>query len=78
MGDEKYTMVDMFALTQGELDKAEAWIKEHEQSHIVHRDSGSAIGGAYTWCFTPTSIGTVCNVKCTCGQKIDCTDYDLW
>nr|DAG04561.1 MAG TPA: hypothetical protein [Siphoviridae sp. ctDXu9] len=27
------------------------------------------IGGSLTWCFTPTSIGTIGEVICSCGEK---------
>lgn len=32
-----------------------------------------AIGGALTYSFTPTSIGTIITVECACGFKLDCT-----
>lgn len=40
--------------------------------------SGS-IGGSVTYCFTPTSIGTVIKVKHELtGNVLDVTDYDMW
>lgn len=36
------------------------------------------LGGAYTYSFTPTSIGLVFKVVCSCGEKLDLTDYDSW
>ena len=33
-----------------------------------------AIGGAYTFCFTPTGIGTIVEVKCADGSKLDLTE----
>ena|ERR1700690_4488086 len=58
------------------------WIEEHDKAkHInseqTHRYSG-AIGGAYTYEFTPTSLGTVARVRCSCGEVIDVSDYDQW
>ena len=72
----------MFTLTKEQSEKIDNWMSAHDvEKHIpkgkTFRHSG-AIGGAYTWCFTPTSIGTVCKVECSCGEKIDVTDYDLW
>jgi hypothetical protein len=80
--DRSHEIVQMFYLTQGELDKGNAWTRAHDkEKHIPRgkkrRDVG-AIGGAYTWCFTPTGIGVACTVKCACGDKIDITNYDLW
>lgn len=58
------------------------WMKEHDQAKHLRpgrktRYAG-AIGGAYTYRFTPTSLGTVVKVKCDCGEEIDVTDYDNW
>jgi len=40
--------------------------------------SSATIGGAYTYKFTPTGLGTIVVVKCVNGNKIDLTDYDNW
>lgn len=40
-----------------------------------------AVGGAVTYSFTPTSIGTIINVEYDVGcyqAKIDLTDYDMF
>lgn len=38
-----------------------------------------AIGGAYTFCFTPTGLGTITEVKCADGTSLDLTDdFDCW
>ncbi len=36
----------------------------------------TAIGGAYTVCFTPTSIGDFVEVRCVDGTVLNLTDYD--
>lgn len=72
----------MFSLTTKELTKANEWITSHDkEKHIVKGKKfryAGAIGGAYTWCFTPTTIGVATTVQCSCGEKINITDYDLW
>jgi hypothetical protein len=73
--DRSYEIVQMFYLTQGEKDKGDRWIAAHDEDK---RHPGGAIGGLYTWYFTPTSIGVACTVQCMCGEKIDVTNYDLW
>jgi hypothetical protein len=78
----KQEYIPMFSLTKDELEKAKDWMQAHDkEKHIpsgkTFRESG-AIGGAFTYCFTPTSIGVACSVKCSCGEEIDVTDYDLW
>ena len=37
-----------------------------------------AIGGQYTYSFTPTSLGTVVLVRCACGNEENATGYDSW
>ena len=41
-----------------------------------HAYSG-AIGGAFSWIITPTSIGTAITAKFW-GEELDLTDYDKW
>ena len=36
----------------------------------------TAIGGAYTICFTPTSLGDFVEVRCVDGTVLNLTDYD--
>lgn len=59
----------------------DTWRDEHDKKHIDptrgFRYSG-AIGGAYTWETTGTSIGQVTVVRCSCGEAIDVSDYDSW
>lgn len=35
-------------------------------------------GGSTTYCYTPTTLGTVINISCACGKKDDITDYRCW
>jgi len=32
----------------------------------------------YTYEFTPTGIGMICNVRCNCGKKTDLTCVEYW
>jgi len=43
----------------------------------VPRNVGS-IGGEYTYCITPTSLGEGVRVKCSCGEEIDVSHYENW
>ena len=38
----------------------------------------TAIGGAYTICFTPTGLGDIVEVRCVDGTKLSLTDYDTF
>ena len=66
-----------FPMTEEEVQKAEKWMKEHTES--AHKgESFGAIGGQYTYEFTPTSIGVLCGVRCSCGAHITLTDLDTF
>ena len=72
----------MFDVSKEQRELVKKWQEDHDKAkHIkpgeIHRYAG-AIGGTYTWCFTPTSIGMATNVKCSCGEEIDITNYDEW
>jgi hypothetical protein len=50
------------------------WVKK---SKIKHEDAGAA-GGAYTWCFTPTGLGTLVVVEDIKGNKIILRGTENW
>jgi hypothetical protein len=52
-----------------------AWITEHE---VACKLPPTAIGGRWTFSFTPTGVGTVITVACACGKKHDGTKYSDW
>lgn len=53
-------------------------IKEWIASHDPHLRS-STFGGAFTYLFTPTSIGTISTVRCDgCGGEFDFSHTDEW
>lgn len=62
-----------FPMTEEEVYKAQEWIKTHDKEEHPHQSAG-AIGGRYTYEFTPTSIGVLCSVRCSCGDRCDLTD----
>lgn len=63
-------------MNQKEQKAALKWMKVHKKM-CKQKDVG-AIGGRYSFEFTPTSIGMAIAVKCTCGEKENVTDYDCW
>lgn len=72
----------MFSVSKEQREAVAKWKKEHDkEKHMEpgeeHRYSG-AIGGAYTWNFTPTSIGFATTVSCSCGDSINVSNYDEW
>ena len=60
-----------FSLDEEQTKKFLEWRKT-----LPKRDSG-AIGGAYTFSFTPTGLGTIVEVSYFKNHKIDLTD-DNW
>lgn len=66
-----------FALSKDEIQKMNKWLKEHNKTcpNAGPKNQG-AIGGRLTYSFTPTSLGTFSNVRCTCGAQEHLTDLD--
>lgn len=67
-------------VSKQQREAAREWMTKHDaERHIspgkTFRYAG-AIGGAYTWCVTRTSLGQVITVECACGEKLDVSDYD--
>lgn len=64
-----------FDISEDEQQRIDDWCKKHdEEKHGADYKNnkfryGGAIGGAYTYCFTPTSIGVIGSIKCTCGDE---------
>ena len=57
----------IFSISEEEEKDIEKW----KNKHIKERHNGNsydgAIGGRFTYIFTPTSIGEVGQIKCSCG-----------
>jgi hypothetical protein len=52
---------------------------EHEcDYHRKDNPVTGASGGAITYQFAPTTLGTVVKIKCECGLETDITDYRSW
>lgn len=72
-----------FELTKEQQTRLKTWAAE--QDKLVAQRQGKdfayygACGGGYTYCFTPTGLGTVVHVKNSItGDEIDLTDFDCW
>jgi hypothetical protein len=61
-----------FTLDMEQEKRLDTW-----KENIKPMDVG-AIGGEYTYCFTPTSLGIICVVKHASGQEINLTNFDEW
>lgn len=71
-----------FSMSKQQREAIHKWIEAHDAEKHTPEGQGErysgAIGGAYTYCFTPTSLGTVVKVCCSCGDMLDASDYDEW
>ena len=69
-----------FPITEKEREKIKEWKDKHEkEEHNIRTFEdrlrrGGAIGGRYTYYFTPTSVGTVGTVRCSCGAEFTFQD----
>ena len=62
-----------FELSESEHAKAKEWIESKPKTY------GGAIGGRFSYVFTPTSIGTSVKVVDNLDKsELDVTDYDMW
>ena len=63
----------MFSLDKEQREKLRECADKHEQVYT------GAIGGRYTYSFTPTGLGTIVKVHDPItNTEIDLTDYESW
>lgn len=67
-----------FSITPEQVEAIRAWKKEHEAESHGGSEYAGAIGGRYTYEFTPTSIGTFGRIRCGCSAKFDFDDGSDW
>lgn len=64
-----------FPISEEEQKSIREWMDKHDEEVHHARTLGDKLklggccGGRYTYEFTPTSIGTIGTVKCSCGAK---------
>lgn len=69
-----------FPISEEEQTSIREWMNKHDEEvhHARTLDDklklGGCCGGRYTYEFTPTSIGTIGTVKCSCGAKFTFQD----
>ncbi len=72
----------MFHITDGGWAKVAEWKATLPYPNNVREDGmpvGGAIGGRYTYSFTPTGIGTIVKVHDAISKEtLDLTDYENW
>lgn len=73
----------MFKLTEEQSEKLLVWMKEQKKKDAERQGKDEpyygCIGGVYTYCFTPNSIGlSVKVINDFSKEEIDLTEYDNW
>lgn len=66
--------VVMFSISPNEGLKIAEW----QANHDCKITETGAIGGKYTFKFTPTGLGVKSEVECACGDNFDFTEYESW
>ncbi len=67
-------MSSFFNIEFDDKEKMDRWVANH---NCKYKYLG-AIGGRFTYCFTPTGLGVITKVKCACGAELDVTPYEDW
>lgn len=68
-----------FHLDADQVAKRDAWLDEHQKKTGHVTAYAGAIGGTFTYSFTPTSIGVVAKIQCGfCKEACDLSDYENW
>lgn len=73
---DKNTFV--FTVDADRVAKIREWKAQHEKEKHGGSGYAGAIGGRYTYEFTPTSIGEFGRIRCSCGDHFDFDDGSDW
>lgn len=63
-----------FVILPEQVEAIEEWKKQHTKEKHGGSEYAGAIGGRYSYKFTPTSIGTFGTIICDCGEKFEFED----
>lgn len=58
-----------FEIDEDERIAIDEWKKNHIQERHNGKGYAGAIGGRFKYIFTPTSIGEIGEIQCSCGEK---------
>ena len=69
----------MFSISEEEQQAIHNWIEKHREDHKVGLFATGAIGGRWTYEFTPTGLGVITIIRCNlCKAEKNVTDFDSW
>lgn len=66
--EHKLAIIEDFSVSEVERLEINKWIEQHIKDSHEGDDYVGAIGGRFSYEFTPTSLGVIGEVKCTCGK----------
>lgn len=75
---EKAKNTFVFTVDADRVEKIRKWKAQHEKEKHNGSSYAGAIGGRYTYEFTPTSIGEFGRIRCSCGDHFDFDDGSDW
>lgn len=58
-----------FYISEEEQEDINKWEKEHIKAKHKGKSYSGTIGGRFKYIFTPTSIGEIGEIECSCGEK---------
>ena len=64
-----------FQMSEQEVDNMNLWIERHDNKCKLKKKNKPRL---FSYCFTPTGIGTIIKIKCSCGKFKDVTDDSHW
>ena len=64
-----------FELSKNEELKLNKWLSKHNKKCKLKKKNKPR---TLTYCFTPTGIGSIIEVKCSCGKSVDLTCDEDW
>ena len=68
-------MAKNFEMSDVEHKEFSEWYQEHKEVCELRKENRY---GSITYSFTPIGIGTVIEVKCSCGEHKNLTDTSCW
>lgn len=72
----KQQMSNAFVLNEKETKAIADWIENHNKEFHNGKPHCTSIGGTFSYTFTPTSIGSIGEITCICGQTFCFRDLE--
>lgn len=67
-----------YQLSETDKARVSAWLEDHAKKCKRVHAYGGAIGGGFSYIFSPTSVGVSTIFRCRCGKEFNFTCYECW